>query len=227
MSCTSKTPALWGYRIVTEHNFEQLRRAMVTGQLRTNAVNDPRVVAAMSGVPREAYVPRDLAPIAYTDRTLPLGGGRALPTPMVTGRLVTEARVRAGERALVIGAGPGYAAAVLAALGLHVTALEAADGPAATAPAGTVARVQGPLAEGWAAGAPYDLILFDGAVERVPDGIVAQLAEDGRLATGLVRDGVTRLALGRKSGGGFGIAIFADAEVPVLPGFAAPSGFRF
>lgn len=200
---------------------------MVTGQLRTNAVNDPRVVAAMALVPREAYVGRDLAAISYTDRTLPLGRGRAMPTPMVTGRLLTEARVRPGDAALVIGAGPGYAAAVLAELCARVTALEEPGLALGPPPGAGVTRVEGPLAAGWAANAPYDLILIDGAVEQVPDAITAQLAEGGRIATGLVRDGVTRLAVGRRSGGGFGLSTFADAEIPVLPGFGLPRGFRF
>jgi protein-L-isoaspartate(D-aspartate) O-methyltransferase len=210
-----------GMITLTEHNFEQMRRAMVASQLRTTAVNDPRVVVAMGKVAREAFVPASQAPLAYLDAALPLGNGRALPAPMVLGRLLTEARVRPGERALVIGAATGYAPAVLAELGAVVTALEA---DAALAGADTL---QGPLAEGWAAAAPYDLILFDGAVEQIPTGIVDQLADGGRVAAGIVENGVTRLAIGRKAGGGFGMISFADAEVPVLPGFARPAGFSF
>jgi len=212
---------------VTEHNFETMRRAMVTGQLRTTAVNDPRVVAAMASVPREAFVPADLATLAYTDRTLPLGDGRFMPTPMVTGRLLTEARVRRTDAVLVVGAASGYPAAVVAELAGRVVALDETAFTPGPLPTDRVTRVQGPLAAGWPEGAPYDLILVDGAVDEVPDALVAQLAEGGRIATGLVRDGVTKLALGRKAGGGFGLAVFADAEAPVLPGFASPAGFRF
>lgn len=212
---------------MTEHNFELMRRAMVTGQLRTNAVNDPRVVAAMASVPREAFVDGTAAAISYTDRTLALGGGRFLAAPMITGRLLTEARVQPTDRALVIGAGPGYAAAVLALLAAQVTALDEVGVVAGPLLSPNATRVEGPLAEGWAAGATYDLILIDGAVEEVPDTIAAQLADGGRLATGLLRDGVTRLAIGRKAGGHLGLSTFADAEVPVLPGFATPQGFRF
>jgi len=212
---------------VTGHNFELMRRAMVTGQLRTTAVNDPRVIAAMGSVPREAFVPADMLPLAYTDRTLPLGDGRFLAAPMVTGRLLTEARVRPIDRVLIVGAATGYAAAVAAELAARVVALEDGAFTPGPLPAGRVERVQGPLAGGWPDGAPYDLILIDGAVEAVPPALVEQLAEDGRIATGLVRDGVTKLALGRKAGGGFGLAVFADAEVPRLPDFAEPVGFRF
>jgi protein-L-isoaspartate(D-aspartate) O-methyltransferase len=211
---------------VTEQNFEQMRRAMVSNQLRTTAVNDPRVVAAMGVVARERFVPEKQAALAYLDVALPLGNGRALPAPMVLGRLLTEARVRPGDRTLVIGAASGYAAAVLAELGAVVTALDEIAGLAAGDVAG-VTIVQGPLAEGWAAGAPYDLILFDGAVEQVPSAIIDQLADGGRIAAGIAESNVTRLAIGRKAGGGFGMVCFADAEVPVLPGFERPKGFSF
>jgi protein-L-isoaspartate(D-aspartate) O-methyltransferase len=87
--------------------------------------------------------------------------------------------------------------------------------------------VEGPLAKGHEAGAPYDLILIDGAVESVPDAIVAQLAEGGRLAAGIVDRGVTRLGVGRKGAGGFGLTIFTDAAAAILPGFVKPRMFSF
>lgn len=211
---------------MTEQNYEQMRRAMVDSQLRTTAVNDPRVVAAMGKVARERFVPADQVALAYLDKTLPVAPGRGLASPMVTGRLLTEARVREGDKALVIGAGSGYSAAVLAELGAVVTALEEDEDLAGNATPG-VTRVSGPLAEGWPEGAPYDLILFDGAAERIPPAIVDQLAEGGRLAAPIVENGVTRLAIGRRAGGGFGMLSFADAEAPILPGFAVEKGFRF
>jgi protein-L-isoaspartate(D-aspartate) O-methyltransferase len=211
---------------VTEQNYEQMRRAMVDSQLRTTAVNDPRVVAAMGKVARERFVPADQVALAYLDKTLPVAPGRGLASPMVTGRLLTEARVREGDRALVIGAGSGYSAAVLAELGASVVALEEDKDLAGKATPG-VTRASGPLAKGWAKAAPYDLILFDGAVELIPPAIIDQLADGGRLAAPIVQNGVTRLALGRKAGGGFGMQSFADAEAPILPGFAIEKGFSF
>jgi protein-L-isoaspartate(D-aspartate) O-methyltransferase len=221
VSCIGKTPTRGEH--VTEHNFEQMRRAMVSSQLRTTAVNDPKVVEAMGEVPRERFLPASLAGQAYLDISLPLGNGRAMPAPMVLGRLLTEARVRPTDHVLVIGAAGGYSAAVLAKLAGSVTAL---DENAIVASEGVTA-VQGPLAEGWASGAPYDLILFDGAVEQIPPVIIAQLADGGRIAAPVIEDGVARLAIGRKAGTGFGMISFADAEAPVLPGFAKPRGFTF
>jgi protein-L-isoaspartate(D-aspartate) O-methyltransferase len=209
---------------VTEHNFEQMRRAMVDSQLRTTAVNDPRVVQAMGEVPRERYVPAAQAGLAYLDISLPLGGGRFLASPMVLGRLLTEARVRATDRVLVVGAASGYSAAVVAKLAGVVVALN--DQGTEGVPEGVTA-VQGPLADGWAALAPYDLVLFDGAIEEVPAAIVAQVADGGRVAAPIVEDGVARLSIGRRAGSGFGMFSFADAEAPVLPGFVKPKGFSF
>ena len=117
---------------------------------------------------------------------------------------------------------------MLGQLVTRVIALDEDEELAAAAPLpGTVQRVTGPMADGWCADAPYDLILIDGAIEHVPAAIVAQLAEGDRLATGLLTNGVTRLAIGRKAGGALGLTTVADAEVPILPGFARETGFRF
>lgn len=215
---------------MSEHNFESMRMAMVSNQLRTTAVNDPRVVAALRAVPREAFVPADRATTAYVDTMVPLGNGRFLNTPIATARLITEAEPQPGDRVLVVGAATGYAAAVLARLVAHVAALEedatllkAGDG---ALPA-NVEIVHGSLAAGWAAGAPYDLILVDGAIETVPQALIDQLAEGGRLAAAVIERGVNRLTIGRKAGNGYGEITFADADACPLPGFAQPAAFTF
>lgn len=216
---------------MSEQNFELMRMAMVSNQLRTTAVNDPRVIAALRAVPREAFVPVDRAATAYVDTMVPLGGGRFLNTPIATGRLITELEPQPGDQVLVVGAATGYSAALLAKLVSHVVALEedaalAARARAAGLPA-NVEIVEGPLAAGWAAGAPYDLILVDGAIETVPQALIDQLAEGGRLAAAVVERGVNRLTIGRKGGGGYGEVSFADADACPLPGFAKPPVFTF
>ena len=216
---------------MSELNYELMRSAMVSNQLRTTAVNDPRVVEAMRAVPRERHVPAASAPLAYLDRAIALGEGRALNPPMATGRLLTEAHPLPADRALVVGAATGYAAALLAELVASVTALEEDAALLAIARAANssprISYVDGPLAKGWKKGAPYDLILIDGAVEHVPQAIIDQLAPDGRLATAILDRGVTRLCVGRRAGTAFGLNAFADAEAVVLPGFAKPRGFVF
>lgn len=216
---------------MTEHVFEPMRRAMVASQLRTTGVNDPRVVEAMGEVPRERFVPQDRLALAYADALVPLAPGRALNPPMALGRLLTEARLRGHERALVIGAATGYSAAVLARLVGSVIALEE-DAEllafARQALAGSnVELVKGPLARGYAKSAPYDFILIDGAVEQVPPAIVGQARDGGAVALALLEEGVSRLAIGRVVGGAFGATIFADAETAPLPGFGKPRGFSF
>ncbi|MDB5692510.1 MAG: protein-L-isoaspartate O-methyltransferase [Alphaproteobacteria bacterium] len=216
---------------MTEQNFEHMRRAMIASQLRTTGTNDPRVLAAMGEVARERFVPRDRLPLAYADALVPLKPGRDLNPPMALGRLLTQAAPRPGERALLIGAATGYAAAVLERLVGPLVAVEEDEELAAQAKAalaGTAVRlVAGPLAKGWPKAAPYDFILIDGAVELVPEALIRQLRDGGRLAAAILEQGVTRLAIGRKAGEGFAMAAFADAEAALLPGFAKPRAFTF
>jgi protein-L-isoaspartate(D-aspartate) O-methyltransferase len=216
---------------MTEHNFEHMRRAMIASQLRTTGTNDPRVLAAMGEVPRERFVPAGRASLAYADALVPLKPGRDLNSPMALGRLLTEAAPRPGERAMVVAAATGYAAAVMARLAGPVFAVEedaelAAEARANLAGSG-VELFEAPLVRGCPVEAPFDLILIDGAVECVPDALIAQLSEGGRLAAGLLENGVTRLAIGRRAGEGFGMAAFADAAAAILPGFAKPRTFKF
>ncbi len=216
---------------MTELSFEPMRRAMVASQLRTTGVNDPRVVAAMGEVERERFVPAERGALAYADAIVPLVNGRALNPPMALGQMLTAAELRGDERALVIGAGSGYAAAVVARLTGSVTALEE-DGTLAAmareALAGTgVTLVEGPLASGWAAAAPYDFILIDGAVEYVPQPIIEQAADGGQIALAMLDRGVTRLGIGRVVSGAFGLSTISDAAVAILPGFERPREFVF
>jgi protein-L-isoaspartate(D-aspartate) O-methyltransferase len=171
------------------------------------------------------------ATLAYADALVPLPGGRALNPPMAIGRMLSEARLTGSERALVIGAATGYSAALLARLAASVVALEedpALAGFAREALVGTgVELVEGPLTAGHAAGAPYDFVLIDGAVEQVPEAIVAQVADGGEIALALVDQGITRLCTGRVVAGAFGTHIYSDAATAVLPGFAKPRPFSF
>lgn len=209
-----------------------MRHAMVASQLRTNAVNDQRVVAAMARVAREDYLPADARLLAYRDTAIPLGNARWANLPIATGRLLTEAYLQPTDRALLIGAAGGYAAALLAELVAHVVAVESDPALAALArgaleAADAVTFVEGPLDAGHAEGAPYDVLVVDGAMEVFPDALVEQVKPGGRVVAGLVDRGVTRLASGRRTEGGFALVPFADIECVVLPGFAAPRPFTF
>ncbi len=191
-------------------DFRAARRAMVDNQLRPQAVTDPLVIAAMASVPREQFLPEEGRALAYVDRIVALGDGRFLSPPATLGRLLTELEPRPAERALVIGTAPAYAAAVLREMGLQVTECG-----------------QGDLTAGDQSGAPYDLILIDGAVELIPDGVVEQLRDGGRLGACLVDGGVQRLVIGRRAAGSFGVKSFADAAAAPVPGFERPRAFTF
>lgn len=213
-------------------SFEAMRHAMVQSQLRTNAVNDPRVVTAMARVAREAFVPEAARRLAYRDTAVSIGNGRYLNLPMATGKLLTEAYLEPTDRVLLIGAAGGYTAAVLAGLVRSVVAVEsdpdlAAHARAALADYGNVELVEGPLDQGHAAGAPYDVLIVDGCVESLSESLVGQIAAGGRVVTGLFERGVSRLASGRTIKSGFGLRAFADLDCVALPGFSAPRGFAF
>jgi protein-L-isoaspartate(D-aspartate) O-methyltransferase len=217
---------------VTDQHFSEMRAAMVASQLRTNAVSDPKVVAAMEAVAREDFVPKERAGLAYVDVPITLGNGRSLNAPLVTGRLIVEAQIKATDTVLLIGAATGYTAAVLASLAKQVVAVESVPDLAAQARRNleafdSVTFFEGALTAGHAALAPYDVVIIDGAVETVPALLWGQLKTGGVMASGLVEQGVTRLAIGRQFDGTGALVPFADAEVAILPGFSTPRAFEF
>lgn len=217
---------------MTEQNFKSMRAAMVESQLRTSDVNDPRVIAVMGSVAREAFLPADRQALAYIDRPVKLSEGRSLNPPLATGRLLTAAEITPEDNVLLIGAATGYAAALLSRLAASVIAVEEDEAllpraKAVLAGYGNVTLLSGPLGQGARKYAPYSLIVIDGAVEEIPAALTKQLADGGRLVAAIADRGVTRLSIGRKSGEAFGMSSFADCESVVLPGFAKPKSFTF
>lgn len=213
---------------------EQLRANMVESQLRTNRVSSERVINAFRAVPREIFVAPERRAFAYVDEDLPVAPGRFLMEPRVLARLVQEAAPMPEEKVLLVGASTGYTAALLVHMGANVVALESDAELAAIARdrlaelgLATVTVVEGELTAGHAADAPYDLVFIDGAVEDIPEALIAQVKDGGRLATVLVEGGVGRAVIGRRSGAGFGVFDFMDAAVPMLPGFTKPKAFVF
>jgi protein-L-isoaspartate(D-aspartate) O-methyltransferase len=212
------------------------RGLMVDGQVRPNKVTDPRIIAAMRRIARERFVPPQVAALAYSDEDVPLGGGRFLTEPMVIARLVQIAAVRPGERALVVAAGSGYGAALLAACGAQVIALESDPALLALARAALVDEapevtlVEGALEAGWAAGAPYDLILIDGAVEDIPPAVIAQLRPTtGRLVTVRVAAGQapSQAVVGELTAAGLSLQPVFDCAIPLLLAFRKAAKFVF
>ena len=209
-------------------DFATLRATMVASQLRTVGVNDPDVVAAMTSVPREKFVPPGREAFAYADAAVPLGNGRALMEPMVTGLLLTHARIERHERVLLVGAATGYTAALIGRLADSVTAIESDTGLVALArAAGIINVIEAPLVEGSPDGAPYDLIYFDGAIEQLPATLVAQLKPGGRVAAVVIDGGVGRAKVGGVVGDTVVGAGVIEVSAPLLPGFAKAVEFVF
>lgn len=209
------------------------REAMIDSQLKPSGVVTPRVSAAFFSVAREAFVAPGRRGLAYVDAAQPLKPGRELLSPLSLGLLVEHAAVEASDKALVVGAGTGYSAAILSPLAASVVALESDAELANTARvllqgAGNVSVVEGPLHLGVAAGAPYTLVLIDGALELLPPELISQLAEGGRLMAIVIgSDGVSRAAKGVKRAGQLQLEPFAEAPGALLPSFAKAPAFQF
>jgi protein-L-isoaspartate(D-aspartate) O-methyltransferase len=217
--------------------YAEARQNMVDNQLRANKVVDDDLIAVMGRLPREVFVPDNLKGIAYVDEDVAIGGGRCLIEPMVLARLIQAAAVQPGDKALVLGCGTGYGAAVLAGLGAQVTGVDAdptlvdrARSALAAAQVGGVTLVAAPVEAGYASGAPYDVILIEGAVERVPPTVLGQLASGGRLVTVLAEPGMvgeaTLLQATRKGMPPARVPLF-DAATAVLPAFTVERSFVF
>jgi protein-L-isoaspartate(D-aspartate) O-methyltransferase len=213
-------------------DFPVMRRAMIDSQLRTSGVNAPWVIAAMGAAERERFVLDDRGATAYMDRSVPLGGGRALNPPLATGLMLDAAEIAFDDTLLLIGAATGYVAQLIANRAASVTAVEQSPTLLAAARANlsgisSVALIEARLSGGYSDNALYSLIIIDGAIAVLPDAITDQLAEGGRLVTGLVEGAVSRLAIGYKRGGAVVLRGIADCEIAPLPGFERAKEFVF
>ena len=223
----------------TQPDYTAARNNMVDSQIRPNRVTDPRVLDAMRSLPRESFVLPALAPLAYIDEDLPLGGGRVLVEPLVTARLLQMARIRPGDRVLVSGAGVGYGAAIASACGGQVVALEEDDALMAIAlrilprVAPGVRLVQGKLALGLPSDGSWDVIIIEGAVAAIPDGYAQQMAPGGRLVTVIAAPGGRggRMVLAEPVSAAGASRLRAremfDCNTPLLPGLCPAPAFVF
>jgi len=215
--------------------FGAARVHMIESQLRPGKVIDARVLSAFAGIRRELFLPEHLRAVAYVDEDLPLGKGRYLMEPMVAARLLQAAAIERTDAVLIIGAGTGCEAALAAALARSVVALEEEPELARCArealvehSIAAVSVVEGPLAQGYRPRAPYDVVLFCGAVAEVPSEIDSQLTEAGRLlAVVKSANGVGRAILRTKTGGLMAQRVLFDAATPLLPGFLPKPAFVF
>lgn len=218
-------------------DFAAARRTMVDCQVRPSDVTDQRIIAAMQDLPRERFVPERNASLAYLDLDVAVTSGtpaRRLLKPMVLAKLVQAAEIGPQDRVLDVACATGYSTALLARLARNVVALEddailarhARENLAAVGVANAEV-VSGALPDGWQAGAPYDVIFVNGAAEIVPDRLLRQLAEGGRLVGVVGRAPASKAVLYLASGGQASALPIFDAAAPPLPGFAEPPAFVF
>ncbi len=189
--------------------FAAARKAMVDSQLRVSGVNTDIVRERMGAVAREDFVPAEMRSIAYMDRAVPLGNGRFLAAPLVHGRMLEEAAPTPQDTLLLVDGGSGYLAELLRPLVGSIEVIRPEDAASS--------RKKGDVT----------LLVIDGAIGQLPDALAKRLAEDGRVVSGLVVRGLTRLASGRKIAGEVSLVPLAEIGIPVLPEFAVPKGWSF
>lgn len=207
-------------------DFAQRRTTMVDTQVRPSDVTKFPIIDAMLTIPRELFVPTDKRELAYVGEHVGIGGGRVMLDPRTLSKMLEVANIQNDELVLDVGSGLGYSAALAARIADAVIALEdsadrVADAEAALAEAGVdnVAVVEGPLAEGAAKSAPYDVILIQGAIETVPEALISQLKDNGRIVAIFMEGTLGAVRVGHFVDGAVSWRFAFNATAPMLPGF--------
>lgn len=208
---------------------------MVDTQVRPSDVTKFPIIEAMLHVPREMFVPLQLREAAYVGENLDLGGGRILLDPRSFAKMLDALDIGPGDVVLDLGCGLGYSTAVLARLAAFVVGLDDDSARADEAQALLSAEgvdnavvMSGPLSDGAPDNGPYDVIILEGAVERMPEAIVQQLNDGGRIAAIFAEAGALGVArIGRKTAGRVVWGDVFNASAPVLAGFERKMDFQF
>lgn len=217
--------------LVSSFDESRVERAGLVRQLRQRGIRDLAVLRAFAEVPREAFVPQSLREEAYADRPVPIGAEQTISQPYIVAVMLEALELERGERVLEVGAGSGYASALLSVMGGHVIALERvqslvtkADAALARAGIRGVTLKTGDGRCGWAAGAPYDVILVSAAASEVPSALLDQLAVGGRLVAPVGASDATQrlLRIRRTTPDSFAREILCAVRfVPLLVGIAS------
>lgn len=214
-------------------DFADRRRMMVDTQIRPSDVTKFPIIDAMLAVAREGFVPDADREAAYADQNLDLGNGRCLLEPRTLAKMLDVLDIQPDELILDVACGLGYSSAVIARLGQMVIAVEedaemAGEAQTLLLESGADNAVvhEGALAEGAAEHGPYDVVLVQGGVEKLPDELLAQLKDGGRVASLFMRGALGEVRIGYKSGDQISWRFAFNAGAPVLPGFAAEAEFQ-
>jgi len=177
-------------------DFATEREEMVERQLRRRGITDPNILDAFRAVPRQAFVSQEYAHLAYGDHPLPIEANQTISQPYIVGLMIEAAEIKPGDAVLEVGAGSGYAAAVISRIAARVVAIERQHELVEVARErlrrlgyANVEIVEGDGTKGWRDGAPYDAILAAASGSHVPESLLAQLAPRGRLVIPLGEPG--------------------------------------
>lgn len=215
------------------------REQMVDCQIRPNDVTDYDIIDAFLDVPREMFVPQSMRAISYSDKDIEIGGAlngprRCLMQVTPFARLLQSVKINDNEVVLSVGSGSGYGAAIISYLAESVVGLEVdesfveqATDALSKLDIDNVAIIQGEHANGYSKEAPFDVIVIEGAVPDVPEGLLKQLRNGGRLAA-IVGDGLSaQIRVYIKTENDVSVTRFGNASAPTLPGFEKAEEFVF
>ncbi|MFZ5834170.1 MAG: protein-L-isoaspartate O-methyltransferase family protein [Pseudomonadota bacterium] len=215
-------------------NYTTVRQNMVENQLRPAAILDARLLQAFQSVPREIFLPKAAAALAYSETAQPIGAGRFMLAPLCAAILLQTAEITANDVVLVIGAGDGYMGAIAARLAGTVIGVECDAALLASATAqlnaagvDNIALLSAELPAGCPKQAPYDVIILNGATQVSIDPLLRQLRQGGRLVCIEYENAVGRARIYRRDGDSFAGRTVRDCTAPVLPGFEQLPAFSF
>ena len=215
-------------------DFTAARTAMVDCQVRPSDVTKYPIIDALLSVPREAYVPTEMREVAYVGEHVRLGGDRVVLDPRTFAKMLDAVNVQPDEAVLDLGCGLGYSTAVLARMADAVIAVEDNGNLATTASEILTANdvdnafvVTGPLTKGAAKHGPFDVLFIEGAVETIPQALLDQVKNGGRIVAIFAEGPLGQCRVGSKTASGISWRYAFDATAPILAGFENALEFQF
>ena len=221
---------------MNNQSFTKARKIMLESQIRPNKVIDEMVLSAFAKIPREIFVHKSMQDIAYIDEDLPLSNGRYLMEPMVLARLIQSLELNASDNVMIIGIGTGYSVAIISQIVTSVIGIESratliqkAENNLTELDITNAVLFKERLQDGFSREAPYNAILIDGGISFIPESILDQLTNNGKLVS-IYRPNIEtagEASIWMRSGTKFSRKCLFNAQVPTLEEFRAKPEFIF